>query len=301
MAESEGGLISVLIPARGRPLELARAIRCLRSAAAGDRGIEILVAIDDDDTAFHRPPFLDPAVRVLVGPRPPTLGVKLNLLARAAEGEILWFLADDYVMDTPGWPALFRAGVATLPGGVGVLYPRDALHPDHASFPLVTRQMLATVGYFAPVWFPYWFVDTWWDELGILLGCRRPLEVVVSAPEGRGQSNSVFDLAFWAQLFEDMRSLRVRDAHALAARAAAAGGPPAEAMLAALPERYALCAQRTTRLRDPFRIAYWENYQALGPRPERYLAVKAAGERAMAALRRGEEPERPFEMVSKTG
>jgi glycosyltransferase involved in cell wall biosynthesis len=268
-------LISVLIPARSRPLELARAVRSLRDAAQSDPAIEILVAIDDDDEPFHRAPFLDRSIRVLTGPRPPTLGVKLNNLAGAARGDILWFLADDYVIDTPGWPARFRAAVATLPGGIGVLYPHDELHEDHASFPLVTRRMMAAVGYFAPVWFPYWFIDTWWDELGILVGRRQRIEVEVSAPEGRGRSHSVFDVAFWAKLFEDTRSLRVRDARILAEIAASAGGPPVEAMLAALPARYA------------DRVAFWESNQTLGPRPERYLAVKAEGERLMAALRTG--------------
>lgn len=283
-ATPNGDLISVLIPARGRPLELARCIRSLRGAAGNDPAIEILVAIDDDDEAFHRSPFDNPAVRVLAGPRPPTLGIKLNTLAAAARGGILWFIADDYVMDTSGWPARFRAGAATLPGGIGILYPHDELHDDHASFPLITRRMLATVGYLAPVWFPYWFVDTWWDEIGILLGHRRRIDVQVSAPEGRGRSHGLFDVAFWAQLFEDTRSLRVRDARALAA--AAGGEAGVEAMLAALPSRYARCAQRTGPLRDPARIAFWEGNQTLGPRPARYQAVKAEGERLMAALRR---------------
>lgn len=279
---SEASLISVLIPARGRPLELARCIRSLRSAAGNDPAIEILVAIDDDDAAFHRSPFADGAVRALVGPRPATLGAKLNTLAAAARGNILWFIADDYVMDTAGWPDRFRTAVAALPGGAGVAYPRDALHDDHASFPLITRPMLDVVGYFAPVWFPYWFVDTWWDEIGILMGWHRQIDVQVSAPEGRGQSHSVFDIAFWAQLFEDTRSMRVRDARLLMA----AGGHDTAPMLAALPARYARCAQRTALLRDPERVAYWESHQALGPRPARYLAVKAEGERLMASLRR---------------
>jgi hypothetical protein len=170
--------------------------------------------------------------------------------------------------------------VATLPGGVGVLYPEDPLHGDHASFPLITRPMLETVGYLAPVWFPYWFVDTWWDEIGILLGHRRRIDVRVSAPEGRGRSHGVFDVAFWVQLFEDTRSLRVRDARALAEVAQST-----PALLAALPTRYARCVQRTAVLRDPGRIAFWEGHQTLGPPPASYQAVKAEGERLMAALR----------------
>jgi len=275
-------LISVLIPARGRPLELARCIRTLRDAAAGDPAIEILVAIDDDDEAFHRSPFSDTRVRAMIGPRPATLGAKLNILAAAARGDILWFIADDYVMDTAGWPARFRDAVATLPGGIGILYPQDALHDDHASFPLITRRIYAGLGYFAPPWFPYWFVDTWWDEIGILLGLHRAIDVQVSAPEGRGRSHGVFDVAFWAQLFEDTRSLRVRDARVLAGLS----GQDPDAMLAALPGRYAHCAQRTSLLRDPQRVAYWESHQAVGPRPARYQAVKAEGERLMASLRR---------------
>lgn len=278
-------LISVLIPARGRPLELARCIRSLRDASARDPDIEVLVAIDDDDEAFQRSPFTDPSARLLTGPRPATLGAKLNRLAEAARGEILWFIADDYVMDSPGWQEHFRAEVATLPGGIGVLYPHDELHDDHASFPLITRRMYETVGYFAPVWFPFWFVDTWWDEIGILLRSRRCIDVQVSAPGGRGRSHELFDVAFWAQLFEDTRSMRMHDARALARVSGDAGGPGLDAMLRSLPARYARCAQRTQALRDPQRIAFWENNQPLGARPERYLAIKAEGERLMRSLR----------------
>ena len=122
-------VISVLIPERGRPVELDRLIRSLLDGLWGDAKIEILVGIDDDDPAWEElNPVPHPNVRYIRGPRPETLGVKLNDLAKQARGGILWFLANDQIVETLDWPAKCRAAVAAMPNGIGVAYPRDPLH-----------------------------------------------------------------------------------------------------------------------------------------------------------------------------
>lgn len=209
-AEREG-LISVLIPERGRPQELERLIASLVDTF--DENFEIIVQGDDDDETW-RPSIGGHRIRLLRKPRPPTLGEKLNQLAAEAKGSILWFVANDMVMATPDWAAKFREAAARLPDGIGVLYPRDPTHPgDYTSFWAITRRMYETVGFFAPPWFPYWFVDTWWNEIGTLLDRKVQIDVDLGAPDGRGETvGGRPDLEFWCKFFEDTRPMRVRDA-----------------------------------------------------------------------------------------
>ena len=120
-------LISVLIPERGRPEKLSRLIASLLATSDGDSRIEIVVQIDNDDEAWAdvEPHYEYAHTRYLCRDRAPTLGEKLNQLANEAKGDLLWFVSNDMLMDTPGWPAKFRAAAEKLPNGVGIAYVRD--------------------------------------------------------------------------------------------------------------------------------------------------------------------------------
>ena len=155
--------ISVVIPERGRPGMLRRLIDSLFHKANGDRGFEILVAIDSDDPAWPEP-LDDLRVRVFVWPRPITLGVKLNQLAAEARGGIIQFLGNDQQMETPDWPARMREGVARLPDGIGVPFLNSTLSPGEPTYPVITRQMMNAVGWFMNPDPSYWFIDTRSEE-----------------------------------------------------------------------------------------------------------------------------------------
>lgn len=274
-AKRKRELISVLIPERGRPMMLFRLIKSLLETAGDDKAFEVLVAIDDDDPAWATMDGqeIDGRVRYFVWPRPKTLGEKLNMLAAQAKADTMFMMANDYVMLTHGWPGIIREAVAALPNGIGVPFPKDSLHPDHASFPIITRRMMDAIGYFAPVWFPYWYVDTWWDEIGLLLGVRPEIAVEVSAPEGRGKSQGLRDVTFWAMFFHQLRRYRVRDARGLAWKAWGKDSPQVRAVDEMIPSREALCAARNGILLTPEFAAHWEGKQDLEPTPD-YASVK---------------------------
>lgn len=279
-------LISVLIPERGRPDSLDRLIVSLLETAGNDERIEILVAIDDDDPAWtDRAPAEHQRTRYLRWPRPITLGEKLNALSVEAKGGILWFVANDYVMETPGWPEKFRAAVARLPNGIGVPYPHDDLHPGHAAFPIITRRMMDSTGFFMAPWFPTWFIDTWWDQIGIMLDQHHEIDVTVRAPEGRGKTHGMMDLAFWVGFFRETQPLRKRDALNLAFVAHGKDTPAFREVEKALPMRDMLCTQRTAHLVDPAFIREW-GARADSPPAPRYAEAKAGAEAFLADIRR---------------
>jgi hypothetical protein len=110
----EGPLVSILIPTRGRPALLEKAVRSLRSPAA-----EILVRADRDDP--HLPTiertlameeFGRHRVTLITGDRGRGYGdlhLMYDELARAAKGDWLWMLNDDIeLMGPPDWHELVR-------------------------------------------------------------------------------------------------------------------------------------------------------------------------------------------------
>jgi cellulose synthase/poly-beta-1,6-N-acetylglucosamine synthase-like glycosyltransferase len=289
--KAESLLISVLIPERGRPEMLERAICSLIDTAGPEERYEILVFIDSDDPEWaDREPFEHSRTRYMRRPRPITLGEKLNEMARAATGSVFWFVANDYIMKTAGWPAIFRQAAARLPNKIGIPYVTDDMHPGHALFPLITREMMEVVGFaFAP-WYPTWFIDTHWDEIGIMSDLRFQVPVEIEAPEGRGKTHGMIDLAFWVNAFNELRPTRMRDAIALAERAHGAESAAFADVMARIGERQAQCVARTRHLSSPAFLAQWGGNAASPPAPS-YPDVKAYMERLVSRLRK-ETPRR---------
>jgi hypothetical protein len=246
---------------------------------ADDENYEIVVFIDADDPAWiDREPRAHSHTRYLRRPRPPTLGEKLNQLAAEARGDLLWFVANDMVVETRRWPERFREAARDLPKGLGVVYAADQSHPDHASYWMLTREMYEGVGFFAPPWFPYWFVDTWWDEIGTLSGHKVQAAVRVVAPDGAKRSGRP-DLEFWVGFFEATRPMRVRDAVQLMQAIAGDAQPD----LSDLDRRHRLVASRTVHMQSPQFVTRWGTEDG-GDLSPGYADAKAIAEQLLKDL-----------------
>jgi hypothetical protein len=272
--------ISVLLPSRRRPEKLLRCVTSLGSHP----NVEIIVGLDNDD-ATH--PDAARALRerfgieAIVGPRAKTLGALVNDLAARSAGKYLFFLGDDNVIGSPDWPARILRAADRLPRKYGVLYPRCMFHPGFATLPIISRATYRTLGYYMAPFFPFWFIDTWWDEIGDLMGAKIEVDLDALQIEGKGETHGLVDLAFWAEVFAATRPLRAKDAMTLARYAY--GRQQAQAMLDSLPYRLSLCAQKTAHLTTPDFIAYWERHADQPPSP-RYLEAKAEAETMLRRL-----------------
>lgn len=264
-------MISILIPERGRPAMLQRLLRSLRRLDCGAPDYEILVAIDEDD------PTREEAAAVcdieeageFIWPRPITLGVKLNMLAAEAAGDVLVFLGNDMVMETEGWPAKIQAAADALPNGIGVPFLNSTLSPGEPTYPVITRKMMEAVGYFMNPAFPYWFVDTCWGEIGRMIGSLFPIEVTVSAPEGIGKTHAMIDLPFWVDYFQKTRTERVLTALSLGVN------PTLESVEE--------CERRAAHLSTPEFLARWGGTAESPPGPG-YATAKRNAERHLAEI-----------------
>ena len=285
--------IALLLPSRGRPASLRRAIESISATAAKPEQIVVVVGVDEDDRATIRlASVYEPGVPVLwsIGAREKTLGRLWNRLADVEHGcDVLAMLVDDYVMATSGWDEEYRHAVARMPKGYGTAWPVDDLHvPDFCTAPVITRRMMQRMGFFVPPWFPFWFYDTWLEEMGAFVACRLTLAARIAAPDGRGSTLNMRDLAYWARLFEATRPMRMELASSILAEVYD-DQPELKVSLNFAMQGVAMYyARRNAPLLDAAQAAALEG--RLGARGEpdaRYLATRADAEALITALQVG--------------
>ena len=147
--------ITILLPTRGRPQLLKKSLESLISKATNPSDIEIMLGLDEDDTAT-----ID-YIKDEIAPYLQELGVEaranifqplgyenlhtyVNTLAGAALGECLFFWNDDGLMETQGWDDVIKG----YDGQFKLLAPRDN-HNGHpyAIFPIVPRDWYILTGH----------------------------------------------------------------------------------------------------------------------------------------------------------
>jgi hypothetical protein len=293
--------VALLLPSRGRPEKLRRAVDSVAATAARRDDVVVVIGVDDDDgQTLELSQSYKPNVPVLwsSGPRELTLGRLNNRLAATEHGcDILSVFADDNVMATQDWDNHFRYACSLMPKGYGTAWATDGVHhsTDVCTAPLITRSMMNRMGFFLPPWFPFWFGDVWLEEMGAFVGCRLPLAARVELPDGRGPTLNLRDVAFWGGFFQATRRVRLELAGPLIDEMYE-GNPGLQISLklnlAALEMYY---ARRALILSDPASAAHAEKMQLeaalaenphyqVGPPSERYLAAKREAEAFLQSL-----------------
>jgi glycosyl transferase family 2 len=135
-------VISVLVPSRQRPELLARSVDSL-----GERDLEVLVRVDDDDPRLEDYLTLR-GLDVVVGPHHGygSLQRYYNELADRATGDWLFLWNDDCLMQTPDWLDIVRS----YEGKMAVLNPNtnhDNWEIDMNVFPILPRKMVELMGH----------------------------------------------------------------------------------------------------------------------------------------------------------
>ena len=294
--------IALLLPSRGRPDKLRRAVESVSATAARPGDVVVVIGVDDDDeqtlnlVRTYRP---NVAVIWSVGPRELTLGRLNNRLATLDHGcDILSVFADDNVMATQDWDNHFRFACSLMPKGYGTAWAIDGVyhHTDRCTAPIITRSMMNRLGFFLPPWFPFWFGDIWLEEMGTYVACRLPIAARVDLPDGRGATQNIRDLAFWGTFFQETRRLRLALANQMIDEMYE-GKPQLQISLKfnlqALEMYY---AQRAAPLADPAAAAQAERFQLQaamaenapvekGEPSQRYLGARREAEAFLATLR----------------
>jgi len=273
--------IAVCIPTRGRP-ELLKATVDNLLATSTLKSTRIVIGADEDDANILRLPSMK--VLTSVKPREDTMGEKWTRCANAvpkADLYVQW--CDDTILTTMGWDWIMRDAYKPFGSRAGFLYFAGNIQGALAPGIAVTRKFIDIAGYFTPPYFPFWWCDTWLDEIARFSGhiLHLPIEGKL-LQGGKNTSRGLKEIAFWADFFQKTRWMRKDIAQRILM------GDPRwrhRQMLAFWPELEKQLDARDSRCRDPNTAAQFEREMGFDPPKDddpRYLRVK---ENALKMLR----------------
>ena len=123
------GMISVLIPTRGRPENVKKVLISGFNNAASPDLVEFLFYVDSDDNSFPLE-VLNKNIRIIRGPRM-WLSVLQNILYSQAKGEIVMYAGDDIEFRTNGWDQIVRDKFEEFEDKIALVYgDDDATHGE---------------------------------------------------------------------------------------------------------------------------------------------------------------------------
>lgn len=170
-------MISLLLPTRGRPSELARMVSSVRATAKTN--VQIVLYVDDDDGTDYAAFRNDATIKV--GPRIRQMTRCWNEIVPLATGDIFCLANDDIIFRTQGWDLMVEAAFSGCADKI-LLVHGDDLGGQRERFgphPFISRRWVETVGYFLPPYFSSEYGDTWLAEVANAVGRRKFLPFVV--------------------------------------------------------------------------------------------------------------------------
>lgn len=220
-------MIAYCIATRGRPDLLAETVREILGNVADEDAVRVVIAFDEDDNDTRRAVLGLIEDRRIVGheaSREDALGAKYNRAYRIANevwqepGPDLFVVGcDDAAVTTPGWDRVLNEAAAEFPDGIGALYFGNNIPNVFQPGIALTRGFVEAVGHFMQPHTPFWWHDTWADEIAQMIGrvVRLPVDMAV---RGRvDETRGARDIAFWARFFDEMRPERVETARKIIA------------------------------------------------------------------------------------
>lgn len=274
--------VCVCLASRGRPELLNRTIKQLDQLARLDSTI-ISVGLDSDDIDAQSVEQTD-RVMVSVAAREDALGQKYNRCAAGIDADVFVLWADDVITTTEGWDEKLDEVAKLFTDGIGIIYfgkIEGVLQPGIA----VTRKMMDAMGFFCVPYFPYWWHDTWIDEIGRMADRILSVDIKMELLQGMaGKSRGVREILFWAEFFDRMRDERRRVAENIIRE-----GNDQPWRKVQVRSRIRQVEQwvnhRNSILRDPKEAARLEKHYSFdAPADDRYLRLKAKAEEMMKGL-----------------
>jgi hypothetical protein len=287
------GEISILLGTRGRPEMLAEVFGSLQKNTSLKDKVAIWLYVDEDDAvtrqAVDRKNLPDPGVGLHwhIGPQVGDLGEMHRVLWQASGrgSEIYMVSVDDARFDTLGWDEIVRKQFAEYPDGAVLAFPHDPMTADVATYPIFGWRWLTTLGCVFPGYFPYWFDDKWVTEIGLLVGRRLKLPIVLFPIRGKGRTKRMRNLAFWTRFFQLTIDERKAAACKLLAIMHPQGGPAHSAALAHLEQVGAKLASEMESYSDIYCVFQEERHTEMTPEERRTFDAKYFKQEALAVAR----------------
>ena len=205
--------------------------------------------------------------------------------ASGRASEIYMVSVDDARFDTPGWDEVVRKQFAEYPDAVVLAFPHDPMTADVATYPIFGYKWLDILGYVFPGYFPYWFDDKWVTEIGLLMGRRLKLPILLYPIRGKGRTKRMRNLAFWTRFFQLTIDERKAAAQKLLAVMHPPGSPAHTAALAQLEQVGAQLAGEKENYSDIYCTFQEERHTEMTPEERRRFDVKYFKQEALAVAR----------------
>lgn len=160
MVEISTPMISVIVPTRGRPQQLASFLDSVSAMTHRLDRLEVILVVDNDDRSCDDVEQDGLTLRLVeIAP-----GRSMSELNRAgyevAAGDYLMLLNDDVVLRTPGWDDQARAAFRTFDDGIVLVHVNDRLFEHRlCTFPFLTRAFCEVVGGICPPGYERYRID----------------------------------------------------------------------------------------------------------------------------------------------
>tara|TARA_R110000824_G_scaffold280251_2_gene468391 strand:+ start:1178 stop:1909 length:732 start_codon:yes stop_codon:yes gene_type:complete len=154
---------TIILNSRGRFLYLENLLNSIKNTTSNLSDIEVLIScdIDDDSTTifWQNNSSLWPFAALEFIPRERNLHIRLNNLARRANGKYIFVLNDDCEILNSNWDAKAYQALEYFPDNIIYGRTHDGScdkdkEGEYASFPILSKRAVETVGFFMHERFP---------------------------------------------------------------------------------------------------------------------------------------------------
>lgn len=224
--------ITVGIPSRGRPLELAACVYALDKTKSGSHEVAYLVGHDHDDQPTSDMVSMlsggDLPIVSSYGPRPLGLGEIHNRLAAETPIDGIFMLWSDRIVPvTMHWDDIIAQSVMQMPHRVLWFDSHHLAGPAQFILSPLYRSILPAPP--CPGIFPFWFEDTHVEEIDLLVHGSPYMRIDAMAAGPRSaKTNRMRHLDFWISLFAALRPERIYQARIIADKLGVVWGDKSE-------------------------------------------------------------------------
>jgi hypothetical protein len=202
----------IIMPSRGNPIGLSAVTRCMQSLQSGVHDVKYTWIFDEDDPEFSEYFRLSLAAKAEsnIAPGDANLYARVNAVAEANDDECSVIVNDDVFPLTHHWDRL--AALINCP----VFCWQEQAMPSQANYPFIHRLWRKKQGYISNDLFPFWFADSWLNEV-FIMAVGQPIPIIEPLKLGgiRGKTKCLRDLRFWFNFYARTRHIRVNEAMAI--------------------------------------------------------------------------------------
>lgn len=207
--------IAIILPTRGHPRRCAAILTALDHLSSDRHDIAYHLIVDDGDSPHDArlPARTEMHDRVWTHAGHPAVShfVRINQLVAGLDADAVSWFADDVFPLAMHWDELIAIGIGAR--RMPAFAWNEITDPANVTYPVLSRDWIKALGYVFPEYFPFWFADTWIQEVHDL-AFGQPFPVVQNLPVGgrRGATKGMHDLEFWFRFFDATHVERERDA-----------------------------------------------------------------------------------------